>query len=185
MKKFIKPFIATAVVALLIAFMPFEEIKSKIDEYTHTDPKKIQDSKELLDEILEHIAMLDPQLTFANDQLLDSELAIARYNILPLSVIDHFDEQLVVNGFVVRPVVTVEDPKTIIILEAVDIDASVELMDAFKKVQSDQWADFKNHGIFKRYLVDHNKSVRQGVFLLYVTWEDNEDIVKIFERHVR
>lgn len=161
------------------------QVKNKMEEMKHPDHEKIEDVRGILDKVLEHIADTDPELSFENGELLDSELGVPHFEVISISEIGHFKEKDVVDGFVVRPVVPVDNPKLLIVVEAVDKDASGNLNKAMAKVKSDQIVDFKDAGILTKYLIDNNKTVRQGNFLIYVTWEGSEDIVKVFERHVR
>ena len=158
------------------------EMKENIE---HPDHKKARDAREVLDKVMEHIANTNPKLSFENGELLDSELGVPHFNIVSFSEIEHFDEKDVIDGFIVRPVVDVDNPKLLIVLEAVDQKASVSLNQAMAKVKSDQWMVYKNTDMLTKYLIDNNKTVRQGNYLIYATWEDAEEIVKVFERHVR
>jgi len=185
MKKILLLISSLVFVVVLLGFGPVETIKERIDGIIHTDNEKLEDAQAILDKVLEHIADTDPELSFENGQMLDSELGVPRLEILPFSEIKHFNEKEVVDGYIVRPIVNVDNPKLLILLEAVDKDASASLNGALLKVKSDQWADFKDSGILTKALVNENKTVRQGNFLIYVSWEGSEEIVKIFERHVR
>jgi len=149
------------------------------------DNEKIEDARGILDKVLEHIAESDHELSFEDGKLVDSELGVPHFEVLPISEIKHFDEKDVVDGFIVHPVVDVDNPKLLIVVEAVDKKASISLNDAMRKVKSDQYAEFKDGGMITEYLINNNETVRQGNFLIYVTWEKAEDIVKVFERHVR
>ena len=117
--------------------------------------------------------------------MLDSELGVPHFDIVSVSQIPHFKEKDVVEGFVVRPVVDVDNPELLIVIEAVDQDACDNINEAMAKVKSDQQVQFQDAGIMEKYLIDNNKTIRQGNYLIYVTWEESEDIVKVFERHVR
>jgi|GEM_PF-2295539 len=181
--------ISLVFIFLLLGFSPLDGIKEKTKEIKQPENiqkyEKIDDARGILDKILEHIAKIDPELSFKDDQLLDSELGIPRFEISSFSEIKHFDKKDVVDGYIVRPVVDVENPKLLIVLEAADKKASVNLTQALKKVQSDQWAKYKDHDLWTRHLINESKNVRQGNFLIYAIWEDPVDIVKIFEQHVR
>ena len=173
----------------LVGFSPFDGIKEKAKEIIQLENaqkhEKIDDARGILDKILKHIAKADPKLSFEDDQLLDSELGIPRFEISSFSEIKHFDKKDVVDGYIVRPVVDVENPKLLIVLEAVDTKASQNLSQALRKVQSDQWMKYKDLNLWMRHLINESKNVRQGNFLIYAIWEDPVDIVKIFEQHVR
>lgn len=158
------------------------EVKGKME---HPNHQKARSASDVLNKVLEHIAHTDPELSFENSQLLDYELGVPHFNIVPFSEIEHFEVKDVVDGFIVRPVVGVDNPKLLIILEAVDKKASVNLNQALLKVKSDQWVAYRDSGIWDVHLISTNKTVRQGNYLIYATWEDSEEIVKVFERHVQ
>lgn len=155
------------------------------EEAMKPDHEKIENARDLLDKVLEHIADTSPELSFKDGALVDSELGVPHFDVVPFSEIKHFKEKEIVDGFIVRPVVDVDNPKLLIIVEAVNKDASESLVSTLKKVHSDQYEKFKEAGMMTQYLIENNKSVRQGNFLTYVTWEGAQDIVKVFERHVR
>jgi len=185
MKRMLLSFSCLMSICVLVGFGPFADVKEKIQEIKQAEHEKIDDAQGILDKVLEHIAKVDPKLSFEDEQLLDSELGIPRFEISSYSEITHFDKKDVVDGYVVQPVVDADNPRLLVILEAVDKEASGNLNQALKKLQSDHWIDFKDHGIWIRYLVNEGKIVRQGSFLIYVVWEDPTEIVKIFEQHVR
>ncbi|MCL1991228.1 MAG: hypothetical protein FWG67_10110 [Defluviitaleaceae bacterium] len=174
-------------ICLVIVFMllGFKSMKDKLEEMKQPEHEKIEDARGILDQILEHIAKMDSELSFEDKEMLDAELGVPRFDILPFSEIKHFDQKDVIDGYIVRPVVEVDNPRLLVVLEAVDKEASVKVKQAMAKLKSDQWTAFKDHGIWTKYLVNGNQTVRQGNFLIYVTWEKAEDIVKVFERHVR
>ena len=161
------------------------QVKAYVDNLEQPDHEKIKDAHGILDKVLEHIAESDSELSFEDGKLVDSELGVPHFEVLPISEIKHFDEKDIVDGFIVHPVVDVDNPKLLIVAEAVDKKASMSLNEAMGKVKSDQYAEFKDSGVLTMYLINKNQTVRQGNFLIYVTWEKAEDIVKVFERHVR
>jgi len=182
--------ILASVLIFMLIFTLFgcKQVKDKVEEIKgqmEPDREKIEDTRGILDKVLKHIADTDPELSFKDGTLLDSELGVPHFDVVPISEIKHFNKKDVVDGFIVRPVVDVDNPKLLIVVEAVDKSASESLKKAMAKVHSDQYEKFKDAGIMTRYLVSNNKTVRQGNFLIYVTWEDTQDIVKVFERHVR
>ena len=172
-------------ILLIFALSSCQRIKDTVDKIEHPKHEKIEDARGILDKVLEHIANSNPEISFKDGQLVDSELGFPRFQTVPISEIKHFDDKDIVDGFIVRPVVDVENPHLLIVVEAVDKKASESSKQAMDKVHSDQFEKFKDAGMMTKYLVENNKTVRQGNFLLYVTWADSEDIVKIFERHVR
>jgi len=161
------------------------QVKAYMENLEHPDHEKIENAQGILDKVLEHIAETDPELSFENGILVDSELGVPHYEVLPISKIKHFDEKDIVDGFIVHPVVDVDNPKLLIVVEAVDKKASINMYQTMGKVKSDQFVEFKDSGVLTKYLINENKTVKQGNFLIYVTWEESEDIVKVFERHVR
>lgn len=161
------------------------QVKNEMEKLKHPQHEKIEDVREILDKVLEHIAANNSELSFEDGELLDSELGVPHFDIVSISEIPHFKEKDVVDGFVVRPVVDVDNPELLIVVEGVDKDASSNLKNAMLKVKSDQQVQFQDAGALAKYLIDNNKTTRQGNYLIYVTWESPEDIVKVFERHVR
>jgi len=162
-----------------------DEAKDKIGEMVQPKHEKIEEARGVLDKVLEYIAEHDSELAFGEGQLLDAELGVPRFETVPISEIKHFEDKDVVEGFIVRPVVGVEDPYLLIVVEAVDKSASENLNKAMGKVKSDQQAQFRDADILTKYRINDNKTTRQGNYLIYVTWEKSEEIVKIFEQHVR
>lgn len=185
MKKILIGTISVILIFVLVGFGPFKEMKDKIDELRQPEHEKIEDARGILDKVLEHIAAVDPHLSFEDEQLLDSELGMPRFEILSFSEIKQINAEDVVDGYLVQPVVNVDNPRLLIILQAVDKEASINLDQALKKVQSDHWVNFKAHNIWIRHLINEGKITRQGNFLIYAIWEDSIDIVKVFEQHVR
>ena len=160
-------------------------VQNQAESMKHPEHEKIEDARGILDKVLEHIADTNPELSFEDGKLVDSELGLPHFEVVDISEIEHFDEKDVVNGFVVRPIVDVDNPKLLIVVEAVNKEASSNLQKAMGKVKSDQHVKFEDAGILTKYLINDNKTVRQGNFLIYATWEESVDIVKVFEKHVR
>ena len=169
----------------IFTFYGCSQVKAHMATLEQPDHEKIEDARGILDKVLEHIAETNPELSFEDGELLDSELGVPHFETFPISEIEHFDEKDVVDGFVVRPVVEVDNPKLLIVVEAVDKKACENLVKTMGKVKSDQMVEFKDGGMLTKHLIYENKTVRQGNFLIYVTWEQPEEIVKVFERHVR
>ena len=163
----------------------FSEQKDKVEKVMHPEYEKIDDARGVLDKILEHISETNPGLTLVDGELVDSELGLPHYEVVGILELAHFDEDKIVSGCVVRPVVTAENPKMLIVVEAADKAASVQTKAAMDKVKSDQYEQFTDAGMWTQYLIDENKIERQGNFLLYATWEDSKDLVKIFQRYVQ
>ena len=172
-------------VTIIFTLFGCKQVKAYMQTLEHPEYEKIEDVRGILDKVLEHIAETDPELSFENGELLDSELGVPHFEISPFSEIKHFDEKDVFDGYIVSPVVDVDNPKLLIVIEAADKKASENLVQTMGKVKSDQMVKFKDGGILTKYLINENKTVRQGNYLIYVTWEGSEEIVKVFERHVR
>jgi len=170
---------------VLFALLGCQRAAKQMEEMQHPKHEKIEDAQGILDKVLTHIAEHDVALSFENGELLDTELGIPRFEIVPVLENKHFEEKDIVDGFIVRPVVEVENPRILIVVEAVDKKASLKLQAAMGKVKADQYQTYSEAGMWTTYLIDHNKTIRQGNFLIYVTWESAADIVKIFEQHVR
>lgn len=179
MKKFL---IGVLGLGMLLILVSCQQVKEKMEK---VEPEKIEDVRGILDKVLAHIADHHPELSLDEGQLLDTELGIPRFETVDLSEINHFDDKDIVDGLIVRPVVEVENPHLLIVVEAVDQEASRNLNQAMVKVKSDQLKQFGDAGILTKKLVNEGKAVRQGNFLIYVTWEGAVDIVRVFERHVR
>ena len=172
-------------VVTVLTLIGCHQLKNQMDTMVHPDHEKIEDVRELLNKVLVHIAENNPELSFEDGKLLDYKSGLPHFDMLPLLEIDHFHEEDVVDGLIVRPVVDVDNPRLLIIAKAVDKAASVNLNQAMVKVKSDQFESFENADMLTKYLIDNNQTVRQGNFLIYVTWEDAEEIVKVFERYVQ
>jgi len=172
-------------IVMIFILLGCSKIKKQVEAMKQPDHEKVEDAHGILDKILGHIAETNPELSFEDGTLVDSELGVPHFEISPYSEIKHFDEKDVVDGYIVRPVVDVENPRLLIVIEAADKKASEKLVKSLGKVKSDQQKDFKDSGILTRYIIDENKTIRQGNFLLYATWDKSEKIVKVFERHVR
>lgn len=147
--------------------------------------EKTTDARELLDKILQQIADSNPTLVLVDGILVDDDLGLPHYEVLDISVLDHFDQDDIVAGYVVRPVITVENPKLLMVVEAADKEAAVRVKAAMEQVKSDQYQEFAKTEIWARYLIDSNELNRQGNFLIYATWNDPADLVKVFQRHVQ
>ena len=172
-------------IMMIFALFGCAQVKAHMKSFEQPEHKKIKEVRGILDKVLEHIGETNSELSFEDGELLDSELGVPHFETLPISEIEHFDEKDIVDGFIVRPVVDVENPKLLIVVEAVDKKASENLKQAMGKVKSDQMVEFKDASMMTKYLLNENKTVRQGNYLIYVTWNNPQEIVKVFERHVR
>lgn len=185
MKKILIVLLGLGILITLIGCHQVEQVKNKMEEKKQTDQDKVEDPRNLLEKLLTYIAEHNNELSFEKNQLLDTELGVPRFETVSISEIKHFDDKDIVDGFIVRPVVDVENPHLLIIVEATDKQASENVNKALGKVKSDQLEKFADAGILTKYLINNNKTVRQGNFLIYVTWEKPEEIVKVFEKHVK
>ena len=149
-----------------------------------TTYEKIEDVHGILNEILTTIADEDSELTLDEHALLDSELGIARYDILPLENIPHITPEDVVDGLIVRPV-TDENPHLIIIVKASDAESAAHAKAALLKVHADVEVAFADGSMMQLHLINNYELVRQGNFVIYLVWENAQELIRIFERHVR
>jgi len=163
----------------------FSEQAEKVDKFFNPDCEKIDNAQDVLGKVLEHIAEINPELSFIDGQLVDSELALPRFEVVDIATIEHFNGEDIVDGYVVRPVVGVENPKLLIVAQAVDMKASMRIREELNKVKSDQYEQFVEAGMWVQHLIDTNEIERQGNFLIYVTWDDAKELVKIFQRYVQ
>ena len=97
----------------------------------------------------------------------------------------HFNPKDIEEGYILRPLVDSENSRLIIVAHANGKKSSEEIKTAMEKVLSDQERQFKDANLENRHLIKNNETSRQGNFLIYVTWDNAKDLVKIFERHVR
>lgn len=163
----------------------FSEQVEKVDKVINPEYEKIDDVRGILDKVLEHIAEINPELSFIDGQLVDSELALPRFEVVDIATTLHFNVEDIVDGYVVRPVVGVENPKLLIVAQAVDMKASARIREDLNKVKSDQYEEFVQADMWVQHLIDTNEIERQGNFLIYVTWDDAKELVKVFQRHVQ
>jgi len=161
------------------------EQAEKVDKMIHPDYEKIDEARGILDKVLEHIAESSPELAFVDGQLVDAELGLPVFEVVPVSEIEHFDEKDIVDGYVVHPVVANNNPKLLMVVQATDKEATVRVKDAMGKMKSDQYEDFAKANMWIRHLIDENATERQGNFLIYATWDDAKELVKVFQRHVQ
>ena len=184
MKKIFVGILGITIIFILVGCGQIKDVKDKITRMNKPDHEKIEDTREILNKVLEHIADTHSELSFRDGQLLDAELGVPRFETVSFSEIEHFSDKDVADGFIVRPMVDVENPHLLIIVEATNKDTSANLMKAMGKVKSDQFTKFKDAGMWTKYLINNNKTLRQGNFVIYVTWERSQDIVKVFECHI-
>lgn len=162
-----------------------QQVEEQMEQIQHPNYEKIEDVDALLDKLLEHIADHDGGLVFADGELVDAESGIPHFDIVSISNIPYFKNKDVVDGFVVRPIVDVDNPKLLIVVKAIDENAGDNLDEAMLKVLSDQHVQFRDAGMMSQYLIDNNRTIRQGNYFIYVTWENPEGILRVFEQHVR
>ena len=162
-----------------------DEQALKIDKMINPEYEKIDDARGILDKILEYIAETNPELSLVDGQLVDAELGLPRFEMVDLATTLHFNVEDIVDGYVVRPVVGVENPKLLIVAQAVDKEASARVRDGLNKMRSDQYEEFSEADMWTRHLIDANENERQGNFLIYATWDDAKELVKVFQRHVQ
>jgi len=178
-----KKLLLTSLIALTL--LGCSQAEDKVKEMITPEYEKMADVSDILGEILTHIADHDSELSFDDGTLVDTELGIPRYEVAPLTEIDHFNPVEVAEGYVVRPVVEVDNPHLLIVVEANDKASASSLNNGMKKVLSDQVAQFHDKGLGKIHLVNTNQTIRQGNYLIYATWDGAKEITHVFERHVK
>jgi len=171
------------IVAILLLF-GCQQIKEKFNSLS-PEYEQIADVDGLLNAILEQIAKTNADLVFDGQTLVDVEHGLPHFERVSFSEIEHFDASDVVAGLVIRPIIGSGNPRLIVIVKATDKAASDSLEQVMRMIHSDQLVKFQDAGVWDLSLINDNKMPRQGNFLLYVTWEDSEELVKVFERHVR
>ena len=180
--------LSVLVLVVLVGFFShnwIDEQAKKVDEKLHPKYEKIEDAQGILDKVLEHIAESSPELSYIDGELVDAELGLPHFEVMDITEIEHFDAEDIVDGYVVRPVVGVENPKLLIVTQAVNKEASARVREGLNKVKSDQYEQFTEADMWTRHLIDTNETERQGNFLIYATWNDAKELVKVFQRHVQ
>lgn len=178
-----KKLLLTALIALTL--FGCSQAEDLVKEQFTPEYEKMATASDILEEILIHIADHDPKLSFDDGNLVDTELGIPRYEIVSLTEIDHFSPDAIAEGYVVSPVVEIDNPHLLIVAKANDKASASDLNDSMKKVLSDQATQFHGKSMSQIHLVNMNQIVRQGDYLIYATWEDADELVRVFERHVR
>ena len=97
----------------------------------------------------------------------------------------HFNSEDIHSGFILRPIVSTDNPNLIIVVRANNKESSENIKKSMIKVNSDQEAIFADADVRIRQLINNNQIVRQGNYLIYLTWEKADEAVRVFERHVR
>jgi len=176
----------------LLGMGPLQDAKDKIDEtkdeilhYCKEDFTQVHNTSALLDIILNHIANEDKKLSFLNGELVDYELGIKKFDILPLESISHFDSSDYVDGYVVRSVVDGENPRLLILAQGVDKQGGLNIVSNMKKVLSDQYVLFRDAKMMDKHLINNHEIVRQDNFVIMVIWDNIEKIIDVFEGHIR
>ena len=160
------------------------KLERTIQDFTHPMYKKVRDISELTELILEKIDENDKDVALHNGHLVDKELGIPMYEVVSYKEIKHFNEEDIEDGLIVRSVVD-DNPHLLILIEAKGKQEASNVEKSFSKVLSDQKERFHGKGISKNYMVNTNKRIRQGNYLIYVTWNNPKEAINVFERHIR
>lgn len=185
MKKFIFSLMGCLILVGVVGCQRIAEEKEKLDEIMNPEYEKIDNVDGILTEILKHIANYHPDLSLVDGQLVDSDLGLPVFEVTEISKLDQFDMDDIVGGYLLRPVVDVDNVKMIVIAEADGKEASIRVKQNMEELKSDQYRACEDGEFWEKNLVDSNVITRQGNFLLYVTWEGPTEITKVFERHIR
>ena len=169
-----------------------DEIKKFEKQEQEKKHEKFEDSRKILDAIQEEIAKKESELEVVKNVLSDKSTGLAHYEIIPLDKMKqddkttkHFKPEDIKDGYVLRPIVTSDNAELLIIVQAKDKKAAESVKSAMGRVLSDQARQVADAKLETRELVKNNKTIRQGNFLIYVTWKHSADIIHTFEQHVR
>lgn len=97
---------------------------------------------------------------------------------------DHFNQEDIEEGSMLTPLMNVKST-LIFVVKAKDQEAANRVKEGLEKVKSDQEATWSTYLPDQYDLVKANQIKVQGNYLLYVTSDIAEDIVKIFEQQVK
>ncbi|MDB8556228.1 DUF4358 domain-containing protein [Turicibacter sanguinis] len=97
---------------------------------------------------------------------------------------DHFNTADIEAGYMLLPMMNVKS-SLIMVVKAKDEKASESVKDGFEKVLSDQEATWSMYLPDQYELVQENQIKQQGNYLLYVTSDVADKIVKVFEESVK
>lgn len=97
---------------------------------------------------------------------------------------DHFNQDDIEQGTILTPMMNVKST-LIFVVKAKDEAAVTKVKEGLEKVKSDQEATWSTYLPNQYELVKANQIKVQGNYLLYVTCDKADDIVKIFEEQVK
>jgi len=187
-------FLFLSVFLLITTTTSCHKVSDQIEKLEKQEPEyeKMEDPRQILDAIQEGIAKKVQDLEVADGVLSDKNTGFPYYEIIPLGtsqnhdkIAKHFNPEDIKSGYILRPIVTSDNAQLLIIVHAQDNEASENVKQAMAKVLSDQETQAAQTQIKNQHLIKSNGTIRQGNFLIYVTWEHTHDIIHIFEHHVR
>lgn len=97
---------------------------------------------------------------------------------------DHFNVADIEEGYILEPMMNVKS-SLIFVIKAKNEAAVTKVKEGLEKVKSDQEATWSTYLPDQYELVKANQIKVQGNYLLYVTSDIADDIVKIFEEQVK
>ena len=95
-----------------------------------------------------------------------------------------FNSEDIKSGYILQPMMNVKS-ELIIVAEAKDAESVENIKASYEKVLSDQDEMWSRYLPDQYELVKANKIQTQGNYVLYVTSEQVEEIVKVFEEQVK
>ncbi len=95
-----------------------------------------------------------------------------------------FNSEDIKSGYILQPMMNVKS-ELIIVAEAKDAESTENIKASYEKVLSDQDEMWSRYLPDQYELVKANKIQTQGNYVLYVTSEQVEEIVKVFEEQVK
>lgn len=140
-------------------------------------------AKEMMDKIQEVLASnYDTEL---QDGVLPGYMLANMTNKDELGVYaDHFNTDDIEEGYMLVPMMNVKST-LIMVVKAKDENAVTSIKEGFDKVLSDQEATWSTYLPDQYELVQNNQIKQQGNYLLYVTSDATDQIVKVFEESVK
>ena len=95
-----------------------------------------------------------------------------------------FNSEDIKSGYILQPMMNVKS-ELIIVAEAKDAESTENIKASYEKVLSDQDEMWSRYLPDQYELVKANKIQTQGNYVLYVTSEQVEEVVKVFEEQVK
>lgn len=97
---------------------------------------------------------------------------------------DHFNTDDIEEGYMLAPLMNVKS-SLIMVIKAKDENSAKSIKEGLDKVLSDQEVVWSTYLPDQYELVQNNQIKQQGNYLLYVTSDATDQIVKVFEESVR